>query len=145
MWNFGGILYRVWAVGGIILLLGLACLLVSKIGREDFNKDCCIAGVFCSVVGIAAMIYFLFCMFFPQVSSIQGTFTQEYRNSRVAPPLPFTYEYTFYDDDGFAGAFYLDTFTRKESIPQGFILNEEYIVYYEARTNVIVGVEMVTP
>lgn len=145
MWNFGGILYRVWAVGGIILLLGAACLLVSKIGREDFNKDCCIAGVFCSVVGIAAMIYFLFCMFFPQVSSIQGTFTQKYRNSRVAPPLPFTYEYTFYDDDGFAGAFYLDTFTRKEIIPQGFILNEEYIVYYEARTNVIVGVEMVTP
>ena len=145
MWNFGGILYRVWAVGGIILLLGAACLLVSKIGREDFNKDCCIAGVFCSAVGIAAIVYFLFCMFFPQVSSIQGTFTQKYRDSRVAPPLPFTYEYTFYDDDGFAGAFYLDTFTRKEMIPEDFILNEEYIVYYESRTNVIVGVEVVTP
>lgn len=145
MWNFGGILYRVWAVGGIILLLGVACLLVSKIGREDFNKDCCIAGVFCSAVGIAAIVYFLFCMFFPQVSSIHGTFTQTYRNSRVAPPLPFTYEYKFYDDDGFAGVFYLDTFTRKEIIPEDFILNQEYIVYYEARTNVIVGAEMVTP
>ena len=64
MWNFGGILYRVWAVGGIILLLGLACLLVSKIGREDFNKDCCIAGVFCSAVGIAAMAQCFLCHFY---------------------------------------------------------------------------------
>lgn len=142
MCDFSGILYRVWAVGGMVLLIGVACLLLSKIGQKDFDKSCFGAGVLCTVVGIAAIVYYLYCGFYPEVSSAQGVFTQKYHTSRVAP---FTYEYTFYNDDGFAGTFYLDSFTRKEMIPEDFVLDEEYIVHYEARTDVIVGVEKVVP
>lgn len=145
MWNFGGIEYRIWAVAGFLVLLGIACLLVSNIGKEDFKKDVCIAGILCVLGGIVFGIDYASSLLSPEVRSFQGVFYETYRNSRVAPPLPCTWEYSFCSSDGSTITLYLDTFTRKEIIPENFTLNEEYIVYYEDDTKVIVGVEKVTP
>lgn len=127
------------------MLLGIACLLVSNIGKEDFKKDVCIAGILCVIGGIVFGIDYASSLLSPEVRSFQGVFFQSCRNSRVAPPLPFTWEYSFCSSDGSKILVYLDTFTMKEIIPEDFTLNEEYIVYYEEDTKVIVGVEKVTP
>ena len=145
MWNFGGIVYRIWAAAGIVTFLGIVCLLFANIGKKDFNKNLLIAGILGVVVGIAFGIDYASSLLSPEVRSFQGVFFQSYRNSRVAPPLPFTWEYSFCSSDGSKILLYLDTFTRKEIIPENFTLNEEYIVYYEEDTKVIVGVEKVTP
>ena len=125
--------------------LSSAGLWGSSIGKEDFRKDVCIAGILCMIGGIVFGIDYASSLLSLEVRSFQGVFFQSYRNSRVAPPLPFTWEYGFCSSDGSKILLYLDTFTRKEIIPENFTLNEEYIVYYEEDTKVIVGVEKVTP
>ena len=50
-------------------------------------------------------------------------------------------EYSFSEIDGKKTWFYLDLLSKKEIIPEGFLEGEEYVICYEARTNIIVGVE----
>lgn len=88
-------------------------------------------------------ICYLAYLFSPQIDSFQGVLYEEYRNSRVAPPLPLTMEYSFSEVDGDKKVFYLDLLSKKEIIPEGFQKGEEYIVCYETRTNIIVKVEQV--
>lgn len=139
--NYSGIIYRIWAVGGVIVLLGIACLLVSGIRTKSFSKQCFLAGVLCVVYGLGTAVYYIAQLVSPDVASLHGIFHEEYRNSRVAPPLPFTMEYSFYDENNDSRVFYLDVVSKKEIIPEGFLEDKEYIIYYEASTNIIVGVE----
>ncbi len=139
--NYSGIIYRIWAVGGAIVLLGIGCLLVSGIRTKSFSKQCFLAGVLCAVYGLGTAVYYVAQLVSPDVSSLRGVFHEEYRNSRVAPPLPFTMEYSFYDENNDSRVFYLDVISKKEIIPEGFLEDKEYIIYYEASTNIIVGVE----
>ena len=139
--NYSGIIYRIWAVGGAIVLLGIACLLVSGIRTKSFSKQCFLAGVLCVVYGLGTAVYYIAQLVSPDVASIHGIFHEEYRNSRVAPPLPFTMEYSFYDVNNDSRVFYLDVLSKKEIIPEGFLENKEYVIYYETSTNIIVGVE----
>ena len=139
--NYSGIIYRIWAVGGAMVLLGIACLLVSGIRTKSFSKQCFLAGVLCVIYGLGTAVYYIAQLVSPDVSSLHGVFYEEYRNSRVAPPLPFTMEYSFYDENNDSRVFYLDVLSKKEIIPEGFLEDKEYIIYYEASTNIIVGVE----
>lgn len=139
MYNFEGILYRVWGVGGFFVLLGIGCLLVSRINSVSVDKGCVLAGILCIIWGIASAVYYGFCYFFPQVESVQCTFVEEYRDSRVAPPLPFTMEYTFQSEEGYT-ELYLDVLSKKNVLEENLILQKEYIVFYETRTEIIVGV-----
>lgn len=142
MWDFSGIVNRIWTVGGFITLLGISCMLVSEIGRKDFNKSCFGAGVFCTLVGIAFAIYFASCILFPKVDSFRGTFEKRVNNTRS---VPYTTECRFYDAESKLHVAYLDPFSRKEMLPEDFIPEDEYIIYYETRSEVIVGVEKVEP
>ena len=139
--NYSGIIYRIWAVGGTMVLLGIACLLVSGIRSESFSKQCFLAGVLCVVYGLGTAVYYIAQLVSPDMSSLHGIFYEEYRNSRVAPPLPFTMEYSFYDENNDSRVFYLDVLSKKEIIPERFLEDKEYIIYYEASTNIIIGVE----
>lgn len=141
MYTFSGIVYRIWAVAVIFFLIGVGCIVRSRIGKMDFDKECCLIGTFGVLFGIFLAICYTMYIVFPNVNSFHGVFYKEYSNSRVAPPLPFTIEYNFYDDSSEIRVCYLDVFSKKEIIPEGFILDEEYIIYYEANTKVIVGVE----
>lgn len=138
--NYSGILYRIWGEAGIIILIGIACMLLSGFWTKAFHKQCFLAGILCVVYGCGTAFYYFSCMKSPQIDSFQGIFYEAQRNSRVAPPLPLTMEYTFSAADGKMTVFYLDQFSKKEIIPEGF-LEEEYTIYYETRTNIIVGVE----
>lgn len=139
MYNYEGILYRIWGVGGIFVLLGIGCLFVSRMNKISADKECILAGILCIIWGISSALYYGFCYAFPQVESIQCTFVEEYRNSRVAPPLPFTMEYTFLTEEGYT-ELYLDVFSEKNVLEEKLDLEKEYIVFYEARTDIIVGI-----
>ena len=139
--NYSGITYRIWAEGGVILLIGIGCLLVSGIRSKSFSKQCFLVGVLCVVYGLGTAGYYMAQWVSPDVSSFHGAFYEEYRNSRVAPPLPFTMEYSFYDENNDSHVFYLDVLSKKEIIPEGFEEDKEYTIYYETSTNIIVGVE----
>ena len=139
--NYSGIIYRIWAVGGAMVLLGIACLLVSGIRTKSFSKQCFLAGVLCVVYGLGTAVYYIAQLVSPDVASLHGIFHEEYRNSRVAPPLPFTMEYSFYDENNDSRVFYLDVLSKKEIIPEGFLEDNEYIIYYDTSTNIIVRVE----
>ena len=141
--NYSGIIYRIWAVGGALVLLGIGCLLASGIRTKSFSKQCFWAGILCVVYGLGTAVYYIVQLVSPDVASLHGVFYEEYRNSRVAPPLPFTMEYSFYDENNDSRVFYLDVLSKKEIIPEGFLEDKEYIIYYETRTNIIVGAERI--
>lgn len=139
--NYSGITYRIWAEAGVIVLIGIGCLLASGFRSKSFSKQCFWAGVFGVVYGLGTAVYYIAQLVSPDVASLHGVFYEEYRNSRVAPPLPFTMEYSFYDENNDSRVFYLDVISKKEIIPEGFAEGEEYIIYYEPSTNIIIGVE----
>ena len=139
--NYSGIIYRIWAEAGVIMLIGIGCLLASGVRSKSFCKQCFWAGTLSVIYGLGTAVYYIAQLVSPDVSSLHGVFHEEYRNSRVAPPLPFTMEYSFYDENNDSRVFYLDVVSKKEIIPEGFLEDKKYIIYYEASTNIIVGVE----
>lgn len=139
VYYYDGILYRVWGEAGIFILLGIICLLLSRKKSGSLNKDGYIAGVICVLLGIAMCINYLYSFAKPHVESTQSTLVEVRRNPREAPPLPFTMEYIFLNDEGYQ-AFYLDAFSNKTVLKEDLQLGEEYIIFYERRTDIIVGV-----
>ena len=91
--------------------------------------------------GTVLSIVFLSRILFPGISSYTGEFVESHRTSRVAPPLPFTSKYVFWDGEGEKKVVYLDTFAKKQIVPDGFKQGEEYTVYFDEFTKVIVRVE----
>ncbi len=144
MLNYSGIVYRIWGKAGMMILLGIACLIFSGIRTKSFSKQCFLAGILCVLYGCSMAIYYSTRLFSPEVDSYKGVYYEEYRNSRVAPPLPFTMEYSFYDETNESKVFYLDILSKKEIIPEGFLKDEEYLIFYEKHTNIIVCVEKIT-
>lgn len=140
MYNFSGIIYRLWAVCGIILLLAIISALFKKpwkgISLKSLKMEIIVI-LFSVILGIV----YLSRIIFPDISVYTGNFIETHRNSRVAPPLPFTSEYVFYNGEGKKQEYYLDSFSRKEICPEDFELNQEYTIYFDKFTDVIVKVE----
>lgn len=113
--NYSGITYRIWAEAGVIVLIGIGCLLASGIRTKSFSKQCFWAGVLCVVYGLGTAVYYMVQLVSPDVASLHGVFYEEYRNSRVAPPLPFTMEYSFYDENNDAGCSTLISYPKEKS------------------------------
>ena len=139
--NFSGIVYRLWAEAGIVTLIGIACMLKgfgadSKSRKQDF-----LAAALCIGCGLALAVYYASCLCSPQVSSFEGSFYEEHANSRVAPPLPLTMEYSFLDGEKISHSFYLDVLSKKDIFPEDFRKDSEYTIWYEERTKIIVRVE----
>ena len=61
----------------------------------------------------------------------------------MAPPLPFTDEYVFWNGEGKRQVFYLDIFSKKEIFPNEFVSDQKYTIYFDEFTNVITKVESV--
>ena len=139
--NFSGIVYRLWAEAGIVTLIGIACMLKgfgadSKSRKQDF-----LASALCIGCGLALAVYYASCLCSPQVSSFEGSFYEEHANSRVAPPLPLTMEYSFLDGEKISHSFYLDVLSKKDIFSEDFRKDSEYTIWYEERTEIIVRVE----
>ena len=145
MLNYEGIIYRIWAEGGIFLLLGIFGLVIAGIGRISFDKECFFMGILAILLGLYAGIEHTVHLRSPKVESFQAELYRQYRDSSTAAPLPFTWKYMFYDETGQLYAVYLDTFAKKKIFPEDFQVGEVYKVYYEDHSDIILGVEKVSP
>lgn len=100
MYRLDGLLYRVFCVGGIILIVSVILLLLSKfwdkrrLNRSDLRIA--IFGIVLSLIYCGAYVYKIIN---PDILAYQGYFEEAYRDSRVAPPIPATYAYVFSNNE----------------------------------------------
>lgn len=143
MYRLDGLLYRVFCVGGIILIVSVILLLLSKfwdkrrLNRSDLRIA--IFGIVLSLIYCGAYVYKIIN---PDILAYQGYFEEAYRDSRVAPPIPATYAYVFSNNES-KKTFYLDSFSKKNIIKQDFKKGDIYCVYYEKGSRIIVGIEYI--
>ena len=143
MYNFSGVFFRIWGVCGTILILGIICLLFKKPWAKNIKLKNCKFELFLIAFAIFFSLIYTSRIIFPDVSSHTGEFINSHRNSRVAPPLPVTFEYVFDNGGGKNQVFYLDIFSKKKIFPYEFESNRKYTIYFDEFTNVIVKVELV--
>ena len=143
MYNFSGVFFRIWGVCGAILFIGIVCVLLEKPWKKKFKLKGYKLGIFVITFAICLSLIYASRIVFTDVSSYTGEFVDTHRNSRVAPPLPITSEYVFWNGEGKKQVFYLDTFSKKEIFPNEFVKNQKYTIYFDEFTNVIVKVEVV--
>lgn len=141
MYNYCGIIYRLWGVCGVFAIVGGLCLLVAFDQNGPRRKNGLLAGVLLILFALGLTIKYTTYLINPEVESYQGIFVEEYRDSRVAPPLPYTMAYYFTDSEGEYSVFFLDVFSKKNIFNDSFQGGDTYIIYYETNTEIIVGVE----
>ncbi len=106
MYDFSGIWFRIWGSAGIILLVGIICILFERKRRKY--------GYIVVAVAICLSIIYFMRIISPSVSTYDGKFVEQRRNSRIAPPLPFTSEYIFWNGEGKKKTVYLGcVYTRQ--------------------------------
>lgn len=142
MYNFSGLLFRIWGVCGIIFLLGLFLLLCEKPWSATFTIKNCKFSLMLICVSLILCIFYISRIISPSISTYRGEFIKEQRNSRVAPPLPVTYEFVFNDGSKNNKVFYLDVFSKNDWLVYDFIEGQEYVVYYDTFTKVILRIEL---
>lgn len=145
--NYSGIIYRICACGGVFIILGII-LLVFRIFDSKPNKREAIVMIAMFSVGIIYISLHLYILINPTVEQCNGRFVRMYRDSRVAPPLPFTFAYVIdSNSEELNQTFYLDTFSKSEIFYEvGMELDEEveYRIYYEKFTNIILRIECIS-
>lgn len=144
MYNFSGLLFRVWGVCGIIFLLGLFLLLFEKPWSSTFTIKNCKLGLMLICVSLILSIFYISRIISPNISSYSGNFVKTQRNSRVAPPLPTTYEYIFNNGGEKNQVFYLDVFSKNAWIENDLIEGQEYMVYYDTFTKIILRIDILS-
>jgi len=143
MYNFSGVLFRVWGVCGVILVLGVVCILFKRPWAQNVRIQDLRLGLIMIAFAIFMGLIYVSRIVFPNVSSYTGEYIESHRNSRVAPPLPVTNEYVFWNGEGKKQVFYLDIFSKKEIFPYEFVSGQKYKLYFDEFTNVITKVEAI--
>ena len=143
MFNFSGIWYRVWGVCGVILFLGIVCILFERPWSKNVKAKKDKFGFIIVIFAICLGLIYVSRIVFPDVSSYTGEFVDSHRDSRAAPPLPLTSEYVFWNGEGKKQGFYLDVLSKKEIVPDEFVYGQKYTIYFDKFTSVIVKVVIV--
>jgi len=143
MYNFSGVFYRIWGVCGPILILWVVCLLFKKPWAKNVKIQDCKLELIVIAFAVCLGLIYASRIVSPDISSYTGEFVDTHRNPRVAPPLPVTNEYVFWNGEGKRPVFYLDAFSKKEIFPYEFVRGQKYTIYYDEFTSVIVKVETV--
>lgn len=144
MYNFSGLLFRVWGVCGIIFLLGLFLLLCEKPWSATFTIKNCKFSLMLICVSLILSVFYISRIISPNILSYSGNFVKAQRNSRVAPPLPTTYEYIFNNGSGENQVFYLDVFSKNAWLVNDLIEGQEYMVYYDTFTKIILRIDILS-
>lgn len=142
MYNYSGLYFRIWGVCGIVALIGVCCLLITLDRSAKNKKETFVAGILALVVAVVMGSIYFSAIQNPDITVLEGVFVEEYRDSRVAPPLPVTHRYVFADRDGKRKFVYLDMWSKKEIHDEAFIVDQKYRITYEAKLDVIVAVEV---
>jgi len=115
MFNFSGVLYRIWGVCGVILVLRVACILLDRPWAKKVKIKDCKLGLIMIAAAIGLSLLYATRIVFPGVLSYTGEFIDSHRNSRVAPPV--TNKYVFWNGEGKKQTLYLDIFSKKKYSP----------------------------
>lgn len=144
MYNFSSIIYRLWAECGIVFALGILCVLLDKPWKKPRKKSRgYFLGILMIIVAFGLGGFYVSRLIRKDISIYRGEFVNSYRNSRVAPPLPFTNEYVFWNGEGKKQGFYLDIFSKKEVYPLEFEEGKEYVIYFDKVTDLIVAIDVI--
>lgn len=138
MYNYAGLYFRLWVQCSFVLLSLL--LLFITIDSKSFNKQVIWVSIICIVLGIGTGLRYISYIHKCDVQTYQGTFSEEYRHRRRDP---FTTVYEFHNSDGQVDSFYLDTFSKKEIYNKKLVVDNQYIIYFDTTTKIIVGIEEV--
>lgn len=145
MYNISGIVYRIFAFALVILLLGVIVICMGKFWNKEKRKiKDIILGSGIIAFSIFLIIFYTYKAFNPTVKYHEGYLTSEYRDSTVAPPLPFTYAYVFSTNTGDKPIFYLDSFSKNVIFADDFSQDIKYRIYYEEDTHIILRVDEVS-
>ena len=120
-----GIRSRIFSTGCIVGIMGLFLAIVSVVHDKKY-----LAASFLSLA--FSLIY---------VTSYLYVFKESYRDSRIAPPLPVTRAYVFDIGEKTNKVVYLDAFTKNKYFQENMVIDDEYTIYYEKRTKIVVGVK----
>lgn len=142
MYYYDGIIYRIWGVSGIMMLLGGICILLDRPWKRGFKLSECKVSILLITGACVLGLFYASRVCMPTVQYFEGVFVEEHRNSRVAPPLPLTNEYTFSDGSKPNPVFYLDVISKDSIFPYDFVEGIKYRVYYDELLHIIVRVEV---
>lgn len=153
MIDLSGIWYRVYAEVPLIFLTGVIIFAFDIAAIRKKHKKGIKAGIentLSCLIGLAAICgSVILCAHYvqiattPDVSSMDCIFLEQYRDSMVAPPLPFTDGYVFREmDEADSTIVYLDCFSAKKIVPQELLKREKYTVWYTSSENIIVRLEL---
>ena len=143
-YDLSGIVYRLWAVAGVLFFFGLLFLTISRFwNRAKIDGNRIVVGLCFIVIALAVGGKYMIAAAEPKIETYEGYFCESYRDSRVAPPLPFTNCYVFTNKTKPNPGFYLDTFSKRKIWPQGFRDNVLYRIHYESTSKIIVKVEII--
>ena len=142
MYNFSGILYRMFSTFGLMFIMAIIIILFEKPWSKSFqfNKNCKFA-IVAIIIAVASVIFYISLIVSPNVMSYTGEYIESNRTSSYSSILPFNDKYVFWNGEGLKPVFYLDIFSKKEICPNGFEEGNRYTVFYEEETKIIVGIK----
>ena len=143
MYNYSGIWFRIWSACGILALISIINLLFSKPWKKKLKIRDLKVELGGLTFAILMVIFYLSRIIFPDTASYTGAFQSEYRDSGASSPLPVIYGYCFWNGEGKKPTFYLDIYSKRKIFPEEFNKEQEYTIYYDKLTNVIVKVDVV--
>ena len=134
-----GILARLWCSCGIVIFIGVFCLLILWIEKEK-KTETLVAGWLCVILGLGMGIWYSYALLNPDTQTISGTFVYEQKKTDALPPLPLTREYIFEDEREVRVSMYMDSFTKKQAFSDALVPGNNYIITYEERTDLILEI-----
>lgn len=134
MYNYSGIWYNIITRCGIILILGIICLLIQRPWQSPSPLKNLKYILLCLVVSVSFFLFYVSRIVNTDISMTNGVFEKSNRRNG------FEYRFTFSSLDEKKQNFLLDLFTYKELLPTGFEQGKTYEIYYDEATNIIVKI-----
>ena len=145
MYDLSGILYRIYTTDSILLFLGVINIVLNKLLYKKWlpSKKHWVL-ILMIIVALGSMLWHMCVFISPNVETFTGEFVKSYRDSSIAPPLPFTYEYLFSypENPNKKRGFYIDSFSSKKIFPEKLEVGKTYTIHYDKSTKVIVRVDV---
>lgn len=138
MYNLGGIYYQMKSNAVLFAILAVVFFVLSRFWNlEKRNMKEIIIGLVCIALAISSIIYYSIIINSPKILVYEGYYVSEHRvNTHI-----LKMEYCFTNGEQIKPVFYLDGLTKKEIYPKNFETEQEYRIFYEEETDMIVKVE----
>lgn len=143
MYNYSGLIHDMKIRGWGLVLLGIIVIVIEMLSRKkkkikNAKKKIPVIGLVSVACGLVIAMVYLSRIITPGIASYAGEFENSFRDGRRTFS---SYKYTFCSGEGEKKTFYLDTRSKNTIFPEEFQKGEEYVIYYDEMTKIIVKVE----